>query len=72
MPARTRSFPVTTAEGFNGFSSVVGTFESADGTMHGYLASVSLVPEPSSLALLLFGISGLSVAALRGRFRGAA
>jgi probable HAF family extracellular repeat protein len=47
----------TTAEGINDAGQIVGTFESSFAVAHGFLATpVSMVPEPSSLALFSVGV----------------
>ncbi len=47
----------TTAEGINNAGQIVGTSESSFAVAHGFLATpVSMVPEPSSLALLSVGV----------------
>jgi probable HAF family extracellular repeat protein len=47
----------TWAYGINDLGQIVGTFEAADGTYHGFLASPT--PEPGTLVLLLIGTLGI-------------
>jgi probable HAF family extracellular repeat protein len=52
----------TIANGINDAGQIVGTFESSFAVEHGFLATpVSVVPEPSSLALFSVGVIVLRI-----------
>ena len=52
----------TIANGINDARQIVGTFESGFAVEHGFLATpVSMVPEPSSLALFSIGLIALRI-----------
>jgi hypothetical protein len=59
----TLSFPgafTTVASGINNDGLIVGQYGAADGTFHGYVASVVLdTPEPASLSLFAVGLTAL-------------
>jgi hypothetical protein len=58
----TLSFPgafTTDATGINNNGLIVGQYGAADGTYHGYVASVVPTPEPTSLGLFAAGLAAL-------------